>query len=77
LISIWHKSNVGNKNQFYLLLYSKCYKNTKSVANATLSCLYFSLCYAERGVEKPEEYIYSSAKNYADEKGLIDVELIK
>jgi REP-associated tyrosine transposase len=28
-------------------------------------------------VEKPEEYLYSSAKNYAGEKGLIDVELIR
>ncbi|CAG0954574.1 hypothetical protein FLAV_00373 [Flavobacteriales bacterium] len=27
-------------------------------------------------VEKPEEYLYSSAKNYAGEKGLIEVELI-
>lgn len=27
-------------------------------------------------VEKPEEYIYSSAKNYAGEMGLIEVELI-
>ena len=27
-------------------------------------------------VEKPEEYLYSSAKNYAGEVGLIDVELI-
>jgi putative transposase len=26
--------------------------------------------------EKPEEYIYSSAKNYAGEKGLLDIELI-
>ena len=27
-------------------------------------------------VESPEEYIYSSAKDYAGEKGLVDVELI-
>jgi REP element-mobilizing transposase RayT len=27
-------------------------------------------------VEKPEEYVYSSAKNYAGEMGLIEVELI-
>ena len=27
-------------------------------------------------VENPEEYIYSSAKNYAGEKGLIDIETI-
>ena len=27
-------------------------------------------------VDVPEEYIYSSAKNYAGEKGLVDVELI-
>lgn len=26
--------------------------------------------------EKPEDYIYSSAKNYAGEKGLLDIELI-
>jgi REP element-mobilizing transposase RayT len=27
-------------------------------------------------VEKPEEYIYSSAKNYAGEKGILEVEII-
>lgn len=27
-------------------------------------------------VAKPEEYLYSSARNYAGEEGLIDVELI-
>ena len=27
-------------------------------------------------VEKPWDYIYSSAKNYVDEKGLIDVTVI-
>lgn len=27
-------------------------------------------------VENPEEYIYSSAKNYAGEKGLVNVETI-
>jgi len=27
-------------------------------------------------VEKPEEYIYSSAKNYAGEKGLLDIEIL-
>ena len=28
-------------------------------------------------VENPEEYIYSSAKNYAGENGLVDVELVE
>jgi hypothetical protein len=27
-------------------------------------------------VEQPEYYIYSSAKNYAGEKGLIEVEIL-
>jgi hypothetical protein len=28
-------------------------------------------------VEKPEEYLYSSAKNYADEEGLLKTEIIE
>ncbi|HET6244521.1 MAG TPA: hypothetical protein VFF35_08395 [Bacteroidia bacterium] len=27
-------------------------------------------------VEKPEEYRYSSAKDYADEKGLLEIEIV-
>ena len=61
----YHQTNIHNLN--YLLLHVHTDQKMNYIHNNPVEAGW---------VEKPKEYLYSSAKNYAGEVGLIDVELI-